>query len=1057
MKYSNIILSTTPTLKIFVPLEKKNFFVNKNLFKIFKRKYFLELLNFDKWVFKEFFFSNFENFFLLDNLVYSKLFFINFDKNFLNFLSTKNIFLSSENALNDFMYYNHVLKYQEQNKKDLITKFDLSSNFYLNQSKLLSNFDKQFWAWVPKQNSWYYLPEELYVHDEELPFDTNVYLRKTVESMMYPYDPVDLWLASELKSYNNEEPFFFFWPIIQQPMLDYRLLSCLRHRTVFFEELIFWDPFSWHFDENHTFPHLSWWAHTWELKYGFKSIWQNMDFSNESSHLKYLSAILTDIFYNTFDKHYIFIWNYLLGDYIYMDFFRQYDFTTHFQWLKLQLHNPIAHVTSKYTTLVNSYNSLYEKSFYLAVFPDNVLPWSYINSVLDYETAGYTWFFQVGFTFLDWLELLELWRYQAANIVWQGYDNFVDDYDMFWACYIPDHMNSVRTALVIMLYKNFWSIGHFWRLMYDYSGVFGFLDIPGYQQNLVSWILYPMSKLQRLAQFWDEIPVDYWLNLSEWIACNFFGYNVSLEIVNHPRWYVQLWKSDDFLEHVPINIENDIYIETMEQNFLESLTSIYLVKPTFDSMFISDNYKNFAFTNNIYLKYLNEKFLDDAGYFYSSFMRGESINNKNKNFSFGKLWHLNYSSVIQYLHTSWSWFYKLGHPLDFVWWLLPLEQIPKSSEWENIEFYEWFYKIFEFGHSESLIWPAYISRSGEIRFGANAPTYVGVYFNIWLDIILDLFIDANKFLNSKIFFPIHWLSSKNGSTFEIMTTETAYNLCVEIIEILTIWYYPYFVIKIFDEPLKSYFDFIYQIYKSPEFQYLFDLIFKWIMVWNWPLASISYYKYDNFFCSVAAVNYVDCWDWPLPLEFYIPFLYRPQNDMVILDYHPVSSPFDVNFGDYFLEKTMPEKEYMEKIMMIFMLNDLLKTDASLISNPEWYKFLIETSWIISTQYWFEGFDRYINYVLKHNLYVPISSSKLDLNNSLVAYNKIMQDKLILQEQSEYYEMPEVTFLKLWYKKILIEIEKISWINDIWNYFWNYDFHGMSQQKIDDFMYFLWKN
>lgn len=91
-----------------------------------------------------------------------------------------------------------------------MNKYDLPATFYSDQLKLITNLDKKTWSTVPKQISWLYLDYELYIHDEEKPFDTNFYLKKIIDSMMYPYDIFDMYLSSEIKSYNNDEPFFFF-------------------------------------------------------------------------------------------------------------------------------------------------------------------------------------------------------------------------------------------------------------------------------------------------------------------------------------------------------------------------------------------------------------------------------------------------------------------------------------------------------------------------------------------------------------------------------------------------------------------------------------------------------------------------------------------------------------------------------------------------------------------------------------------------------------------------------------------------------------------------------
>lgn len=106
------VLTLTPRIGIFRNFKKReNFFPYSNKvssFKFFKRTYFIELFNYEKWSLKEFLYLDFEN---LSSRIFfdsNQFFCYTFDSNFLNFLSKENIFLSNEKILNDFMYYNHV-------------------------------------------------------------------------------------------------------------------------------------------------------------------------------------------------------------------------------------------------------------------------------------------------------------------------------------------------------------------------------------------------------------------------------------------------------------------------------------------------------------------------------------------------------------------------------------------------------------------------------------------------------------------------------------------------------------------------------------------------------------------------------------------------------------------------------------------------------------------------------------------------------------------------------------------------------------------------------------
>jgi hypothetical protein len=68
----------------------------------------------------------------------------------------------------------------------------------------------------------------------------------------------------------------------------------------------------------------------------------------------------------------------------------------------------------------------------------------------------------------------------------------------------------------------------------------------------------------------------------------------------------------------------------------------------------------------------------------------------------------------------------------------------------------------------------------------------------------------------------------------------------------------YIDIKIFDESILSYFNFISNVYKSEIFQYFFDLLFKKILVWQKPLVGTSTIVFENYPLKAAMVDFIDC-------------------------------------------------------------------------------------------------------------------------------------------------------------------------------------------------------
>jgi hypothetical protein len=73
--------------------------------------------------------------------------------------------------------------------------------------------------------------------------------------------------------------------------------------------------------------------------------------------------------------------------------------------------------------------------------------------MMDYWTADYNRLFHAGFTYMDSLSLLEIFRYHASAIVWSGFESFTDDFLFFQAVYYVEQLNAVRTALINVVLK----------------------------------------------------------------------------------------------------------------------------------------------------------------------------------------------------------------------------------------------------------------------------------------------------------------------------------------------------------------------------------------------------------------------------------------------------------------------------------------------------------------------------------------------------------------------------------------------------------------------------
>jgi hypothetical protein len=86
-------------------------------------------------------------------------------------------------------------------------------------------------------------------------------------------------------------------------------------------------------------------------------------------------------------------------------------------------------------------------------------------------------------------------------------------------------------------------------------------------------------------------------------------------------------------------------------------------------------FKYFSYSN-IYVKYINEKFYDDMGYFFTSLMRGEKPIGWKPLLNFNNLL-IKYTDKIPYLNDVWLQLYSLYKSLDmytffrYAGWKLP--------------------------------------------------------------------------------------------------------------------------------------------------------------------------------------------------------------------------------------------------------------------------------------------------------------------------------------------------------------------------------------------------
>lgn len=1021
----------------FFKITKSSFFIEnekyKNIFFFEQNANTIYLSKMSKWYFQNFF-DFIEYFFydlkyteigmlnhktidILPNSFLEKCFtnkFYKINLNFFKFISSKNIFFSSNDSIDAYFYNELIVKYGKIPKKQLIEKYNLPDDFFTKQIELENQIHKKFWDQIPWKNDWIYDVDELYLSDPIIPFYTNQNLIDLVNSSMYPYNPIDWYLGWELKSYYHYELFFFLRDEKQQPMFEYRTTIFLWYRTIFFENNIFRDPSVWWWpDETHLFPDYYLWSSFWDMYYSYEWIKGYLDYLFDSTRLNHIlfQEDGVDKLNFVIDKNFVYLWHYIWGGDHEFDYIYEYNMINWFQKLKTQILNPLANYPSMYHNLWTPYFTHFERAFYLSLFPDTAIPWGWISMFLDYWTADYNRFFHAGFTYMDGLSLLEIFWYQAAVIVWGEFDAFTEDYMAYQSIYFLDQMASLWTALIALILKNAPSKRYYELFIWNYNSVFEFTINPEYKQYLKSDLLYPLTKEQWMALFNDEAPIQAKIHQSEWLANMFFGYNVSIYINNHPLWYSAIWHSTELYWQLGFDVTNDeTWEEYLDWLLLEYSTMYFCTSLKYKkySQFYpyENNFKYFSHIN-MYMRYLNEKIYDDMGFFFTSLMWGENFNVWLPLLRFNDFL-IKYSPNISLFHDSWMQLYSLYKSLNlhilfrYAGLTLPFYEWP-DVKWKKIKL--WFYETFEINWKETLVWEAFLWHWNVVNFAANCPWYLTLYFSIWLDKIFGLFFDLDPILNSNIFFFIHFFSYKQRSTFEIISTEDFIIFFLNLKRKLT---GNFFIIKIFNEPIESYFNFIYEIYKSKSFQYLLNFIFKELLVTDWLLVGVSKLSFNNYKFNCATLNFFYYGPRSFPLEFYVPFLIWPVNDYAIIEYHPVHFPFNIKFYDYFNNEVLGFSEYLEKLVLLMLVHQVVVDDVW-INSESLHNVLCLINELNFLEPKFIDFEWYLNYVVKRKLYYEnnIKDFKkyesIEKKNELNLYNDIIKDELDLYKKLEIYD------------------------------------------------------
>lgn len=922
-------------------------------------------------------------------------------------------FYDDEAFINSLKNYYFNVEEAELNYKYFIERDNLPADFFLWLKKKELDLDRQIKDILPNNPNWLFgwpshwsHMECSYDENDFFPFFINKAYIDFIQDHMSWWNLAHIWQKSELFSYYYDNLFYFIrdvseWRSVEQIMI-YDSIILMMHRNLIFEDWIkAWDPYNFIFgDEKYWFFFSDfWWYQHKKLVKPLLSIyfWQTINYtwllqSLDNTYFRRIMDIDDPSVFN-FDKQFNYTWNLLRVSLGKPDPFERYRMLGTYYNLLEDLINPLVLYQNKFVMPWNTYNLHWSKVLTMTIFPDICFGLGYNNSTLEYFTPDYHWLYYSAGTYMDSLELLEIWREQSYVVSGCDFEDFVTDFIVAGFIYYPEMSCFARCGLMFVAALPLdWldNEAHFIRCFTSYINFFNLDSSEEYLQMTEKKRLkklYWWKPLRRLKYFWDDTDFSEWSILSErWVGC-MYGYNTSEDLSNYPGWYSTYTNSTNILELMAIDSQNEVDLNNIETWLISTKWNFNLKGWPFLSEFITDwTAEDYFIMFNVYGKLINENYFDEVGYFLSSLIPGEQLTLWNFVVSFLDFFPLLYSKIIPYIHLSWNYYYSLGWPLYIVihdllheWGKVPIDIIIKWFLNYLREFFvvDWDYTLCKtphiIGYKHGLPLVAY-----------SHNTHFDVYFSfwIWIDKIVGLFIDPDVFLNSNFFYPIHCILYHDWCITEIITEEEFFFYLRQIWEfltndrfIITLYgneYIIYYYISIFDILLKDYFIFLDKVLLSTEFIFLKNMFNYYITINHYrcgiTVAGSKYFPY-----WIACLDFYDCSDWPFDLSFWLPFLIWPKTDYLVLTHADIDQPLGVTFGRYFVDEEYTDEEYYMKY--IYSLGQVEAVAFDLSLDYQTLNFLLDLTYGINSNLTFAGFERYYNYVLKETMYHPIPTTK----------------------------------------------------------------------------------
>lgn len=628
-----------------------------------------------------------------------------------------------------------------------------------------------------------FVDDEHHIYEEaEWPlsfFDPITKLEEFVNYKHWSDSIIELRLWAELHYYYTWEPFAFFWEDIWKPLFELFVSCELRSWTMQMDEVLMRLPqkikalkkkYSKNLD--FIFPPLWFMQHSNSYKYSIKIFYIFIDFATIKKYGNYLN--ITDVQTYAFDKKFVYLWNYWRPEFNWDN-----DYFTHF-WLfkRLQYYwlyhaNPHFIFTSRLTSMDGQYTSFYTWSFYSSLFPDNALQGSVLNNFIEFLTPPYGDFFQPGHNYMDGLEMVEWWRFQATDVFWGDFDSFVYDYEVYNRAYTTENNAVVWVPIMHLLTKTTYNdVKDFDMYIKNYNKVFKFLDDPKYKKMFKEDELFPLKPLEWLKWFWDVNNMFRRIHIKEWWVLGLFGYNSSENNLNYPHWYNELGDSSLYFLSLNYQLEDEKWWDMFQWSSLLAMGANRQLKNLLPISIYCKEQPYVRPTLYSFYYLLQEWIWDDPGFLLTSFQWGEKPIVFN-GFSWNGFSNLIYSEQYPYWHFSWMAliFKKLN-----IFWYDHIPYAPYGFELANIianKIYSFTKGIVHFDLS-LMMWSgwSYLWSVGFRWTTWNEFTYSAVEIAYRLDHFFPILKDFNFFyFSDKIIFEISYFIYLTISKIDMLINE----------------------------------------------------------------------------------------------------------------------------------------------------------------------------------------------------------------------------------------------------------------------------------------------